>query len=189
MIPQIYVLLFVFVGMPLLFILIIFLLFKNRILSFLYPNEWVEIEMLERDNSITNWLQKKEKDLQFIFNAGKYNMFEIHDTIEDTAEKVKDKDKITPPDEIPTTKHSIKVFTSIYRHGRLAKLYYMEGSQNPMDYRTGIIKGDAQQSMQLEKAQISEILNVGNGTEEFFKKYGLIIIIAIAIIIIIMLFK
>lgn len=182
MIPTIYFVIVALIFIFVLFPLIIFLMFRKSILSFFFPEDWVIIEFLERDNNVKTWLQKKEKNLQFTFNNGIYNMFEVVDTSkEDIGRELSTMPPLNP---------ELRVFTSIYRQGRLAKLYFKEGNKDPMDYRTGQIKGDSQQAMQIEKAQLSDILNAGGGLgEEFLRKYGVIIFIGLIILVLFLALK
>lgn len=153
-----------FIILPSLFFgLILFILFRKKILSFLFPQNWIEVEMLEIDNNVRNWLQKKNDNLSFEFNKGKYFMF-----TGDSKGK------------IPT----------IYRSGRLAKLYYIEGNQFPLDFRNIQLSGNAYLSRQLDNIKLSELwVDEDNVLENIFKKYGIVILGIILFILIIGMFK
>lgn len=57
-------------------VLIILILKRSDILSFIYPENWCKIIFLEKDNNVRFWLQKKNKQLNFEFNKGVYQMYE-----------------------------------------------------------------------------------------------------------------
>lgn len=149
---------------------LLFLLFRKKIMAFFKPNDWCLIEMIERDNNVISWLQKKDKDLQFVFNEGTYNMFDV----------------IT---EEGRTNYK-KVFSSIYREGRLAKLYYKEGEQNPLDIRNLRIVNDAQQANMQGKIAMSRLMKSGYSlANEIWQKYGLFLILGILILLLYLVFK
>lgn len=54
---------------------IAFLILLPDIKVFLAPQNYNKIIMLEADGNIKAWTQKKNKDNQFIFKDGLYNMF------------------------------------------------------------------------------------------------------------------
>lgn len=129
---------------------LIFILRKKAILSFLNPQDWVEVEMLEVDNNVRNWLQKKNNELSFVFNKGRYYMF--------TGEN-----KNTTP--------------SIYRKGRLAKLYYIEGNSHPLDFRNIKLTGDPYLNMQLDSINLSGLFfEDDSGIMNLIKKYWWVIL-------------
>lgn len=128
-------------------------------MSFLQPDNWAIVEMLELDNNCRNWIQKKNKDLQFQFNEGTYNLFQID---QDTKQKI-------PP---------------IYRSGRLVKFYFDEGNPNPKDMRINDIEGTPQTNNLMKKLDISRwFLSDMSGLENFLQKYGSIIFFIIGLII------
>jgi len=152
--------------------LLIFLVRYKDIMSFFFPQNWNSITMLEKDNNVSNWIQKKSKDLTFKFNNGIYNMFSYEEELEQ-----KDKDK--PP--------IIKrIETPMYRNGRLGHFLYIEGQKNPINFReikpTGYPEIDEQQS----KIDMSLLWTSKN---DFMAKYGFIILIVIGIAVLIILLK
>lgn len=141
-------------------ILAVYLIIKKRhnIISYFQPQNYVFITMLEMDDSISSWLMRKTKDLRFTFNEGIYNMF--HKGIYDTTGKLH--------------KH-----TAIYRTGRLAQFFYVEGNSDPIDFRN--IKSTAQPYMtkELQKLDITKMFEEDlTGLDNFLKKYGLYIALA-----------
>lgn len=152
----------------LILVLVIFLIKRKQIMSFLYPNNWVYIEMLELDNSISEWIEKKNPDLRFQFNEGYYNMY--HQSVKENGDP--------------------KVNPAIYRDGRLAKFFFHEGFSDPLDFRQGKISGNPQISRQLETLEVSKLFEDNkNIAQEFFKKYGLVIMGIILIMVLYLIFK
>lgn len=129
---QIYVIISLF---TMLVVLIVFLIFRKEISSFLFPHKWAKIMMLESDNNVYQWLQPKNKDLRFTFNDGFYNMFESRI--------------------LNNEKNSI--FTSIYRDNRLPCFIYVEGNENPIDLRKIEATGNPQLNRQIQDIDISKL--------------------------------
>ena len=113
--------------------------------SFFHPEKYSIIDMLESDNNSRVWLQRKNKDLRFLFNDGWYNMFEATiDNIEKEKDLEEEKEakivsetadkKIKTPPPIPELLKFQKRGTSVYREGRLAKFYYKEGKRQENIY-------------------------------------------------------
>lgn len=165
---------------PVIFLLVVgvtvFVRYRKEILSFLFPDKWVEIEMLELDNNTINWLQKKTKDLKFTFNDGEYNMFsqEIKEEIQQDGSKITKIQK-NPP---------------IYRAGRLAKFFYNEGNEDPLDFRTGKMSGNPQINKQISNIDISRLWTGHKSmSQEFLEKYGIFVLLGIGVILLIMMFQ
>lgn len=142
------------------FILLVFLIFINRvrILSFWFPQNYNVVTMLEADNNITTWTQKKNSDLRFQFNDGFYNMY---DTV---SEKV----TLTNPDgskfegTIPARKTS-----SIYRSGRLAQFFYVEGNADPLDFRNNTITSNPQMRKQMLSVDLTKLWTMKAGLKNW----------------------
>lgn len=162
----------IFLVLTLFLIVFAAIILRKKILSFLYPHDYAEIEMIEKDNNTRIWLEKKKKDLTFNFNEGSYNMFEV------------------TPTEDPLNNPPPYLITSVYRAGRLAKFFYLEGESNPIDMRTLKIHHDAQQTNQLEKIRLSRLIhsNVSLGSE-LWNKYGFFLIIGVIILLLYLAFK
>lgn len=145
----------------------IFLAFKDQILSYLYPNMYAKITMLESDNNIIDFMVKKSKDLRFTFNDGYYNLFESL--------------------EVPKPYDGIKKGTSIYRSGRLVRFIFKEGNENPIDLRSIRATGNPQLNKQINAIDITRIVT-GRGLDgmEIIRKYGLWIVIGIIVLFIVM---
>ena len=153
------------------FLLIIFLINRKQILSFFYPSNYVIIEMLELDNNVRQWIEKKNDNLRFEFNKGYYNMF--NQSLEE--HKHKNGEVLYKTIKSP----------AIYREGRLAKFFYHEGHEDPIDYRAGKISGNPQINKQYEELQFSDLWAEDSLTiEDFFKKYGFYIMIILIIVVI-----
>ncbi len=58
------------------FLVFVFLLFQKKIMSFLQPDKWLKSIILEKDNSITARLIKKNRTNTFEFKKGIYNLVE-----------------------------------------------------------------------------------------------------------------
>lgn len=188
-------LILIVIGLCLLPFVVLYIIFYKEIWSFLKPRDWVMIELLELDNHVNTWLQKKTDDLTFQFNGGSYNMFEMISNPrvnnQNKANVVNDSNgnKIPVIPSRPEDKE-IKRFSAIYRSGRLAKMYFVEGNQNPIDFRTGDYNQDAQLTNQLEKVKISELLHSGGGLgEELWNKFGFFILIGVGVLLLILVFK
>jgi hypothetical protein len=142
-------------------IIIIMIITRKKVLSFLYPDKYILVEMLELDNSINSWIQEKNPDLRFEFNKGYYHLY--HQGMNEKG------DKIGNP--------------AIYRDGRLAKFFYQEGNCDPIDFRQGKITGNPQITMQIEKTNITDLFEEEeNFLETFIRKWGIVIVIGILII-------
>lgn len=115
-------------------VICVILIYLKRvaILSFLFPNQWALVTMVESDNSVSTWIQRKASDLRFVFNEGLYNMYEkrIDGGSYDTV---------------------------IYRSGRLVHYFYVEGNENPIDLRTLKTTGNPQMDLQKLRVDISKM--------------------------------
>lgn len=130
----------IIIIMWLIIISLIVIVKRKQILSFFFPQNWVNVIMLESDNNVNDWLQKKNKDLRFTFNDGYYNMFESADSI------------------VPAPSgRMVKGATSVYRSGRLATFLYVEGNENPVDLRNLKVTGNPQLNKQLTKVDIGKL--------------------------------
>lgn len=176
---QVQVIIWIMIGlMAFVFIMILWFLWVKRddIHSFFYPGQWAEIEMLESDNNCSTWLQRKNPDLRFEFNGGHYNMFEkgIEEPEPDTGNEL---------DKVPIPKK--KISTAIYRAGRLSKFFYIEGNEDPLDFRTQKISGNAALSEQREKIETIQLFTKDKSDMEKNMERIIPIVIVVGIIIII----
>lgn len=154
-----------FVAIFIVFIAVIIRIFRDDIRAFFNPNGWSSITMIESDNTVSNWLQKKEDDLQFEFNGGNYNMF-------DTS----------------VTKGINK--TVVYRSGRLGHFFYVEGNKNPINMRDLQLEstGQAQIDNQLSKIEISRLFqSQETGLDNVIKWLPIVLAVIIIIILVIIL--
>lgn len=146
---------------------LLFLLIKNwsNIMSFLYPNKYNYICMLELDNSVSEWIQKKSNDLTFKFNEGIYNMF--------TKNQEGKQDNKT-----------------LYRSGNIGMFFYIEGIEDPIDYRNIKVDANPQLKNQLLKVNMAKLWskeeNLGS---ELLGKFGFWILIIIGFMLIVIVFK
>lgn len=151
------------------FLVIFGLILWNRrddIRAFWWPSDWVEVEMLELDNNTRTWLQQKTPNLKFKFNEGLYNMY--HPVREDGV---------------------IKRMPSIYRSGRLAKFFYQEGREDPLDLRTKEIDGNPQVNEQILKIDVGRFFDsVGGLGQELMQKYGIFILLGLGLMLIVIIF-
>lgn len=146
------------------------LLYVNRkdIAAFFFPQDWAEVTILESDNNIRTWLQKKSADLSFKFNMGKYNMFEKQP--EEKKAEAEGLEKVPTPD---------RKGTAIYRSGRLSRFFYIEGCPDPLDFRQVKITGNAQLTEQLDKVQVMDLFTgQASQFEEVWRKIAPFVIIA-----------
>ena len=163
------ILLYILIGFILFFFLLLALavyLFRNEIRAFFKPDQWASITMIEADNNVSSWLQKKNPDLRFTFNEGIYNMFDI-------SKGVIDK-------------------TVVYREGRLGKFFYIEGNKNPMSFRhlQSNVNNLPQIDQQLTKIDLSRLFSSSESlSQELLSKYGFYVITAIIILLLVVLFK
>ncbi len=134
-------------------VLVVFLFVKNysKIMSFIYPNDWNYITVLEADNTCT--IQKKNKDLRFEFNDGFYNMYDT----EKTEIDLPNPDGTTTKDQIIKRNE-----TAIYRSGRLAQFFYIEGNSEPLDFRNNKISSNPQMRKQLLSVDLTKLWTMGN---------------------------
>lgn len=142
------------------------------ILAFFFPNSWNEIIMIEKDNNISQWLQRKSKDLRFKYNDGLYNMFESKTVI-------------------PNPKGELVRGTTVYRKGRLGCFLFLEGNENPVDLRTLKISGNPQLTNEQKKVEISRLFTAESGAfGNFWKEYGgIITMVGLGAIIVLLIVK
>lgn len=165
----------IMIGIPCLTILIVCIIKRREIESFFFPQRYNEIEMLELDNHTSTWLQKKNKNLTFEFNGGLYNTY-----FSDVEYKKDQKGLLIPV---------LKKNPSLYRSGRLSKFFYVEGNENPMDFRQQTITGNPQINMQISKASLSDIIMTEPSMmEQLFRNYGIFILGGMFILIIVIIF-
>lgn len=148
------------------FLIFLLLLWKKwtDIKVFFHPENFAKITMIESDNNMLTWIEKKNADLNFIFNNGKYNMF--------------DKD---------TT--GAKQNTVIYRSGRLAHFIYIEGNENPVDLRGRIAPANARLNYDQETAGMTDLFLDNSNPAELWTKIGIAVLVVGVIIIIVLLLK
>lgn len=153
----------IFILLPLLITwFTLMFIFRKKIDSFIHPENYILVEMLEMDNNVREWLQRKNNSLTFIFNKGTYNMF--------TGEN--------------------KTIPSIYREGRLAKLFYVEGNAYPLDFRNNKLTGDPYLNSQLDSINLSNLFfEEDEGLLFFIKKYWWIFLILIGLFVVFNMFK
>lgn len=165
-------------------VMILVILWKKRdeIRAFFWPGSWAEIEMLELDNNCNVWLQQKSKSLQFKFNEGVYNMF--HPGTKEVARIEKKEDGT-----VEEVRETIPVKQpAIYRSGRLAKFFYIEGNEDPLDYRNNTITGNPQINEQMNKVEVSRMITSAGGLgQELMAKYGFFILVGIGVFLVIIL--
>lgn len=166
------------------FILFLGILFKRRdeIRAFFFPQNWAEIEMCESDNNTVTWLQRKNKALRFEFNGGYYNMYDTTSNVTLTEEENNALDKIADPEtrelERKILTESKRKMVSVYRSGRIAKFFFNEGNENPIDFRNVKPTGNPVMTKTQEAIDLMELATgTESGIEEFWRKYGLIIVV------------
>lgn len=143
----------------LLILIVFFFIFKDHIMSFFYPENFIKIEFLNLDNSIKQFLLKKPHDLKFQYKKGWYNLF-------DTSSKK-------------------KVINTIYREGRFSKAYYKEGNENQLDFRHLEITGNPQLDDEILKQKYDFLWTSDKSSLEKFLPYiiiGILIFIAIVLL-------
>lgn len=113
---------------------IVIIALRKQIMSFIRPHDYVSVTMLESDNNVRTDIIKKPANLRFKFNEGSYNLFES---------------KIL--------KNSPNVVTSIYRNGRLGHFFFIEGNENPLDFRNQEITGNPQLLDAILKQELSKL--------------------------------
>lgn len=157
------------IGIILIIIIIWIVLNWREIHSFFRPGLYNSITMLELDDNVSSWLQKKNSDLRFEFNNGYYNMFHRGD-----IQGIK-----IPP---KFTKNSV-----IYREGRLGKFFYVEGNADPIDFRKIESTHNPQLSKEIEKTQFSRLFESPTSFgEDLLQKYGFFILLGIGALVLFM---
>lgn len=159
-----------FILIPILVILIFAFIIKYKeIMSFLYPGDWLEVEILELDNNTFVDLIKKPSNLVYHFRDGSYNLYH--------ASSNTGKDKFGR--DIPVLQKN----SPIYRSGRLGKFFFIEGNSDPLDFRNNEIKGNAYVSDLFSKVEFARLFesDVSFG-EDFLKKYGFFVLVGIVVI-------
>lgn len=180
------------------FILVLVIFIKrHEIISFFFPEGYAVVTMLEADNNIQTWLQRKNPSLKFKFNNGSYNMYELQEVENKALNKVQ---KLVAPDgtEIPIDKpktededkpvKEYKKLTAVYREGRLGHFFYNEGNSDPLDFRGIKTLSNPQLDEQLQKTEVMELFT--GGSKDFWEiltKYVIPIVLLIAVIVIIIL--
>lgn len=145
-------------GFIFVLLLIVFLINRVRILSFLFPQNYNMVCVLESDNNVTIWTQKKNSDLRFEFNGGWYNMYDTTDQ------------KVTLPNpdgSITTSLMPTKQATSIYRNGRLAQFFYIEGNEEPLDFRNNKISSNPQMRKQMSQVDLTKLWTMGSKVQSW----------------------
>lgn len=147
-------------------LLVLIIVFRREIHSFFFPSKWVSITMIELDDNISSWLEKKNKDLTMQFNNGIYNLFD------------------------PVDKNN-KLIRTIFKEGRLSKLFFQEGNPNPIDPRKQrTYVGDPQLTLQREKIQIARLFTGDKSLgQDLLEKYGGFLLIGILVLVVILLMK
>lgn len=160
------------ISIPTIFFGFLIWWFWKDIMSFIFPDKWVSVTMLELDNNVLNWLQKKKNSLTFDFKGGTYNLFHV-----------KYKDGIVTDNEGNDIKTRTPINNNtLYKEGRLNKFFYVEGQYNPFDYRSISVSTDTYMKNLILDAKLSDMMNVDdNFSEELIRKYGIYILIAFII--------
>lgn len=174
--------LIVFLIVTFLEIITVLIIFRKNISSFFNPSMWAEVEMIELDNNVLSWLQKKSADLKFTFNKGNYYLFNpSSSTTLDTTLK---------GNSIPLPPPLKKDITPIFRSGRLPKYYYQEGNPFPLNITLEDRTINTQIDTQIQSLEIGKAFRVDEGLSwEILKKYGIFILIIIIVLLFILLSK
>lgn len=161
-------------GLILVFIGGIIFYFKREILSFIQPQKWVSITMIEIDNNVINWIHRK-KGMTFDFNNGTYNLFNTRYENEKIEENI-------------VRRPIMENF--LYKEGRLTKYFYSEGNPNPIDMRKIEAINDIYTQNLIQDMQISEIIAIDDSfSDMIIRKYGIYIIGFMALVIFLVIMK
>lgn len=129
---------------------------KDEILSFIYPERYCEVEMIEKNGDISNWIQKKNDDLIFVFKARPYQLFYLDN-------------------------ENNRKF--LFRAGRLSKFYYQEGVKEPINPVNPNLLLSSETTDQLLKIRIGDLIRgEDNPMSDFFTKYWWIFALIIVIL-------
>lgn len=166
---------------------IVFLIYKFRdnIHSFIYPQKWVVIEMIESDNSVSSWLQRKTSDLSFEFNNGDYFMF-------DSSEEVKKSNVPLPNGGFKEVFiNTGKKFFPVYREGRISKFYYIEGNSYPLDFKHLKPVGNPQLLKQIKTSRMYDMMfhKPQDSIMESIIKYAPIVLLIVVGVMLFMLYN
>lgn len=167
------ILIYGFILISVTFLGVLLFYFKDEIRAFVWPNRWVDISMIESDNNVSQWLQKKSEDLRFDFNDGKYNLFEASGEKEVWTEREVPKPDGTKSVQkvkkfVPDGKYSV-----VYRSGRLAKFFYIEGNENPLDMRELKPSGNPRVTSNLMGIDLSKLFRSETTMmEDLWKRFG-----------------
>lgn len=152
------IIIYTLIGFIVLMVSVILWYKKEDILTIFFPNDWIEIEMLERNNNTAIWLENIRKKDTFEFKGGVYN---IYDTKKGVPSYLK---------------------TVVYRSGRVGKCFYVEGNENPIDFRGIESTSFPENRAELLKLDIAKLWSSDKPfSSELFERYGFFIIAVIAV--------
>lgn len=146
-----------FIIIILVLVAAVLIIFRKNIMSFFWPQNYCYVTMLESDNNVSSWIQRKNPNLKFIFNEGEYNLYD------------KIPEKSLPPlyDGKGRLATSMPVSTAVYRSGRLAQFFYIEGNEDPLDYRNNKITSNPQMNRQRKTVDYTKLLTAAPGIKEW----------------------
>lgn len=167
------VLFLILIIIILFFSLIFYFIFKDDIHAWLFPDKYVMVTMVQLDDSILTNIIKKNQDLTYEFNGALYNLF-YPDRQGNTSFIVKDGIKVPMYNRKST----------VFRQGRLASFTFIEGQENPIDFRD--LKRDFSMDTKIKKefskVQISRLISSVSDFENIIAKWWWVIALAIIII-------
>lgn len=147
---------------------------RHDILSWFQPQNYLMVEMIQKDNNTESWLQRKNEKLSFWFDKCEYFMMDNPESSE------------LDKDGKPIQKTSL-----IYREGRLGKFFYIEGYQFPVKIMRGSLDGaNAKLMSDMKKINLNDLFareeSIG---EQLLKNIGIFILLGILILILYLIFK
>lgn len=161
--------LFIFVVLV---IAIVLLLRWKDVMSFIQPQKWVSVTMLERDNNVVNMLIRKNKSNTFTFNEGVYNLFS----------------RSLLPTGVPIP--PLMKFNVVYKEGRLAKLFYVEGNENPISFKEIKETGFPELRREILKMDLRDLWDIGGSLgSKILDEFGIYILIGIVILLVYLIAK
>lgn len=159
----------------------IFLWFmRKQIAMFISPEKYAEVNMVELDDNIFHDIVKKNEDLTWEFNGNDYFLYYPERISQQEILDISTKDK-----------EVIRVKSTVFRSGRIASFTYIEGQQEPIDFRDmkKSFSQDSKIKKEFAKVQLSKLVSSVSDFNEFLDKYKIWIALGVVIIIVILLFR
>jgi len=124
MMDQLILIIWILSGFIVLMFLALIIINWIEIISFLRPQNYISITMIELDGNITDDIVRKPNDFKYSYAGGTYYLF--------NTDYIKHYD----------SKEIRREGRTVYRKGRLGHYTFREGNENPIDYSTVTATGN-----------------------------------------------